>query len=85
MYIHLYTGSLIQNYIYGRSLSGDPLSIIMPFHVTSAYASVNQHTSRLNFGWQVCLSVLIWFRFQHIKSYQESKIARLTSFDAFGK
>ena len=32
-YIHLYTGSLIHNYIYGRSLSGDHLSIIMPFHI----------------------------------------------------
>ena len=33
-YIHLYTGSLIHNYINGRSLSGDLLSIIMPFCMT---------------------------------------------------
>ena len=58
-YIHLYTGSLIHNYIYGRSLSGDHLSIIIPFCVTRTYASVNQHTSHLNLGWMVCLSVLI--------------------------
>ena len=56
---HISTGSLIHNYIYGRSLSGDPLSIVMPFCVTRAYASVNQHTSHLNLRQTVCLSVLI--------------------------
>ena len=30
-YIHLYTGSFIHKYIYGRSLSSDLLSIIIPF------------------------------------------------------
>ena len=35
-YIDLYTGSLLHNYICGRALSGDPLSIIMPFCMTRA-------------------------------------------------
>ena len=57
-YIHLYTGSLTHNYIYGRSLSGDPLSIIMPFCLTRASVNVNQLTSHLNLRPTVCLSVL---------------------------
>ena len=43
----------------GDHFSGDPLSIIMPFCITKAYANVNQHPSHLNLGWAVCLSVLI--------------------------
>ena len=44
--------------IYGSSLSGDLLSIIMPFCITRAYTNVNQHTSQLNLSPTVCLSVL---------------------------
>ena len=56
-YIHLYTGSLIHNHIYGRSLSGDLLYILILFCVTRAYANVNQHTSHLSLSPTVCLSL----------------------------
>ena len=37
-YIHLYTGSLIHNYIYGRSHSGYLLSIMMCLQITSNFS-----------------------------------------------